>query len=196
MEFTRKNLKQIFESADIDVPKDVLGQLCDLHTSSTEEITDALKETKAKLSTAEQERDELKTKAPKDGAETVSKEEYEKIKTDFDNYKAEVENKETFGAKEHALRGILKARHISEKRHDAIVKASKSIIEKIELDENKKAKNEEEISQEVDDLWGMFAETTETRGANTANPPANSPTNEDLGKLSMADYISARQKQN
>ena len=41
--FDRKSLRKIFESAEIEVPKDVLGQICDLHTSSNEDLTENVK---------------------------------------------------------------------------------------------------------------------------------------------------------
>ena len=103
-EFTRKELKKIFEAAEIEVPKDVLGQICDLHTSSNEDLTDSVKSLKADLEKAEQERDEFKAKAPKDGEPTVLKAEYDKLQGDFENYKNEIKSKETRATKENALK--------------------------------------------------------------------------------------------
>ena len=53
-EFDRAALRKIFEGAEIEVPKDVLGQICDLHTSSMDGLPETIKELKGKLKVAGQ----------------------------------------------------------------------------------------------------------------------------------------------
>ena len=192
-DFDRKSLRKIFEDAEIEVPKDVLGQICNLHTTSNEDLTESVKTLKADLEKAERERDTYKAKAPKEGEETVSKEDYDKLKKEYDDYKADITAKTTRTEKENAFRELLKSAGVSEKRLNAIIKVSD--IDGLELDKDGKIKDAEKHTETIKTDWAEFIETTTTRGANTANPPAgNGGGDVDLGTLSMEDYIAARSK--
>ena len=192
-DFDRKLLRKIFEDAEIEVPKDVLGQICNLHTTSNEDLTESVKTLKADLEKAERERDTYKAKAPKEGEETVSKEDYDKLKKEYDDYKADITAKNTRTEKENAFRELLKSAGVSEKRLNAIIKVSD--IDGLELDKDGKIKDAEKHTETVKSEWADFIETTTTKGANTANPPAgNGGGDVDLGTLSMEDYIAARSK--
>jgi hypothetical protein len=170
-DFDRKSLRKIFEDAEIEVPKDVLGQICNLHTTSNEELTESVKTLKADLERAERERDDFKAKAPKEGVETVSKEEYDKLKKEYDDYKADIIAKTTRTEKENAYRELLKSVGVSEKRLNAVIKVSD--IDGLELDKDGKIKNAEKHTETIKSEWAEFIETTTTRGANTAKPPVN-----------------------
>lgn len=170
-EFTRKELKKIFEAAEIEVPKDVLGQICDLHTSSNEDLTESVKTLKNDLEKAEQERDEFKAKAPKDGEETVLKADYDKLQADFDDYKNDIKAKETRAAKETAVKELYKSIGISEKRLDSVLKVTN--IDEIELDKDGKIKDADSKKEAAKTEWADFIEKTSTRGTPTANPPTN-----------------------
>ena len=171
MEFDRAALRKIFEGAEIEVPKDVLGQICDLHTSSMDGLPETIKELKGKLKVAEQERDAAKAKAPADGEETISKAEYDKLKGEFDQYKTDVQAKETQAAKEKAYRDILKDAGLSEK---GIAKALKyAEWDKIELEADGKLKGANDHIKSVKEEWAEYVTTTTTTGAKTSTPPAN-----------------------
>lgn len=170
-ELDRAALRKIFEGAEIEVPKDVLGQICDLHTSSMDGMPDTIKELKSKLKATERERDEAKAKVPVDGEETVKKAEYDKLKGEFDKYKTDVQAKETQAAKEKAYRDILKDAGLSEK---GIAKAIKyAEWDKIELEADGKLKGAKDHIKSVKEEWAEYVTTTTTTGANTATPPAN-----------------------
>ena len=170
-EFDRAALRKIFEGAEIEVPKDVLGQICDLHTSSMDGMPDTIKELKTKLKAAERERDEAKAKVPADGEETISKAEYDKLKGEFDKYKTDVQAKETKVAKEAAYRAILKDANLSEKGIEKAVKYAD--WDKIELDADGKLKGANDHIKAVRDEWAEYVTTTTTTGAKTSTPPAN-----------------------
>ena len=192
-EFDRKSLRKIFADAEIEVPKDVLGQICSLHTDSLDGLNDTVKDLKTDLEKAERERDTYKAKAPKEGEETVSKEDYDKLKREYDDYKADITAKTTRTEKENAFRELLKSVGVSEKRLNAIIKVSD--IDGLELDKDGKIKDAEKHTENVKSEWADFIETTTTKGAKTANPPAgNGGGDVDLGTLSMEDYIAARSK--
>ena len=171
-EFDRAALRKIFEGAEIEVPKDVLGQICDLHTSSMDGLPETIKELKGKLKVAEQERDAAKAKVPVDGEETISKAEYDKLKGEFDQYKNDVQAKETKAAKEAAYRAILKDANLSEKGIEKAVKYAE--WDKIELDEDGKLKGANDHIKAVREEWAEYVTTTTTTGAKTSTPPANS----------------------
>ena len=172
-EFDRAALRKIFEGAEIEVPKDVLGQICDLHTSSMDGLPETIKELKGKLKVAEQERDAAKAKVPVDGEETISKAEYDKLKGEFDKYKTDVQAKETKAAKEAAYRAILKDANLSEKGIEKAVKYAE--WDKIELDAEGKLKGANDHIKAVRDEWAEYVTTTTTTGAKTSTPPANNP---------------------
>lgn len=171
--FDRKSLRKIFESAEIEVPKDVLGQICDLHTSSNEDLTENVKTLRADLEKAERERDEFKAKAPKDGVETVTKEEYDKLKAEYDDYKGEIQAKATKQAKEHAFREVLKAQNVANDWIDTIIQASSADIDGVELDKDGKISNTDKIADGVKTKWAKCIETTTVKGAKFENPPKN-----------------------
>ena len=170
-EFDRAALRKIFEGAEIEVPKDVLGQICDLHTSSMDGLPETIKELKGKLKVAEQERDAAKAKVPVDGEETISKAEYDKLKGEFDKYKNDVQAKETKAAKEAAYRAILKDANLSEKGIEKAIKYAE--WDKIELDEDGKLKGANDHIKAVREEWAEYVTTTTTTGAKTSTPPAN-----------------------
>ena len=171
-EFDRAALRKIFEGAEIEVPKDVLGQICDLHTSSMDGMPDAIKELKTKLKAAERERDEAKAKVPVDGEETVKKAEYDNLKGEFDKYKTDVQAKETKASKEAAYRAILKDANLSEKGIEKAVKYAD--WDKIELGEDGKLKGANDHIKAAREEWAEYVTTTTTTGAKTSTPPANS----------------------
>ena len=170
-EFDRKALRKIFEDAEIEVPKDVLGQICNLHTTSNEDLTESVKTLKADLEKAERERDTYKAKAPKEGVETVLKEDFDKLQKKYDDYKADITAKETKRTKEHAIREFYKGVGVSEKRIDSVMKVTN--LDDFELDKDGKIKDAEKQTEKAKAEWADFISTTTERGANTATPPTN-----------------------
>lgn len=144
------------------------------------EVVDGLKEERdnfkkdaEKLAGVEKELNKAKEKLAKNGeGETVSKEDYDKLKKEYDDYKADITAKTTRTEKENAFRELLKSVGVSEKRLNAIIKVSD--IDGLELDKDGKIKDADKHTETIKTEWAEFIETTTTRGANTANPPANS----------------------
>jgi hypothetical protein len=144
------------------------------------EVVDGLKEERdnfkkdaEKLADVEKELTKAKEKIAKNGdGETVSKEDYDRLKKEYDDYKADITAKTTRTEKENAFRELLKSVGVSEKRLNAIIKVSD--IDGLELEKDGKIKNADKHTETIKSEWAEFIETTTTRGANTANPPANS----------------------
>lgn len=170
MGFTRKFLSAMgIETEKVD-------EIINAHI----EVVDGLKEERdnfkkdaEKLANVEKELNKAKEKLAKNGdGETVSKEDYDKLKKEYDDYKADITAKNTRTEKENAFRELLKSAGVSEKRLNAIVKVSD--IDGLELDKDGKIKDAEKHTETIKSEWADFIETTTTKGANTANPPANS----------------------
>ena len=119
-----------------------------------------------KLSEVQKELDELKAKGD-DGW----KEKHDRLKAEFDQYKNDVQEKETKAAKEAAYRAILKDANLSEKGIEKAVKYAE--WDKIELDEGGKLKGANDHIKAVREEWAEYVTTTTTTGAKTSTPPAN-----------------------
>ena len=177
-EFTRKELRQIFADAELEVPKDVLTQLCDLHTSASDELTEALKTARTSLEKAEHERDAYKAKAPKEGEETVSKSDYDKVVNEFGEYKAGIEKKEAAAAKDKAARSYFESKSISGKNLDIAMRGCQKEIESLELD-GEKIKDAAALDALIAGDFASLVSTTTKTGAPTAKPPENNGTTKD-----------------
>lgn len=99
-------------------------------------------------------------------------EKYEKVKKDFDDYKAEVSTKETKAAKEKAVRAYYESKGITGKSLDIAIRGSGAEIDALELDGDK-IKDTSALDELVKGTFSGLVSTTETRGASTSNPPAN-----------------------
>lgn len=99
-------------------------------------------------------------------------EKYEKVKKDFDDYKAEVSTKETKAAKEKAVRSYYESKGITGKSLDIAIRGSGAEIDALELDGDK-IKDTSALDELVKGTFSGLVSTTETRGAQTSNPPAN-----------------------
>lgn len=170
------------------------------------EVVDGLKEERdnfkkdaEKLADVEKELTKAKEKLAKNGeGETVAKEDYDNLKKEYDDYKADITAKNTRTEKENAFRELLKSVGVSEKRFNAIIKVSD--IDGLELDKDGKIKDAEKHTENVKSEWADFIETTTTKGANTANPPANNgkgvKTKEEIYKMENGRYVlSASERQ-
>ena len=128
-----------------------------------------LREQADKLQAVQKELDELrKASDAKDGKDK----DYDQLKKEFDDYKAEVERKAVRAQKEAAYKEILKDAGIPEKHYAKILKYSD--VDGIELDKDGKAKNAKDLLKDIKEEWGDHVEKTDTKGAETTNPPANS----------------------
>ena len=189
MAFTRKFLSAM------GIEADKVDEIINAHI----EVVDGLKEERdnfkkdaEKLADVEKELTKAKEKLAKNGdGETVSKEDYDRLKKEYDDYKADITAKTTRTEKENAFRELLKSVGVSEKRLNAIIKVSD--IDGLELDKDGKIKNAEKHTETIKSEWAEFIETTTTRGANTATPPTNtggtSITKEDFAKMSYKDRL-------
>ena len=179
MSFTRKELKKIFTDADIEVPKDVLTQICDLHTSTNDDLVEEHKKEIEKLKG--------------DGEETVKKSEYDKINKELETLKESIATKETRQAKESALQKMYKALGVPDNMIKLAIKSSD--IDSVELDADGKIKDEAKLKEQAIADWGSVIEHKDEKGANTPNPPANPPAKKTKEEIMAIKDTSERQKE-
>lgn len=171
MALTRKFLSAL----GVDAEK--VDEIINAHTDTV----DALKEERDKykvdaeaLPAVKQELADLKEATEKAGASgNAYQVKYEALKEEFDKYKADVVAKETRANKENAYRALLKEAGISDKRIDAVMKVSGDAIDKLDLEDDGKAKNAKDLVESISKEWADFIVKESTKGANTGNPPAN-----------------------
>lgn len=145
---------------------DALKKQRDASDEKARELDDVVKnrdEIKAEL-------DALKEKAEKSG-DGVYKRQYEDLKKEYDEYKAGQKKKEILSKKTTAYKELLKEIGVSEKRIDSIIKVSQ--LDSIELDNDDKIKNSDELKKKLADEWSDFITTTQKQGADTHHPPFN-----------------------
>ena len=190
MAFTIKQIKAIL--SNYDIPTDNIDkaaeEICGRHTADLEAIKEERDTYKTDAAKLKQVEDELAKYKATDGEETVLKSDYDKIKKEYDDYKAGIDAEKTHSAKETAYRELLKAAGVSDKRISAVVKVTD--IDGIELDKDGKIKDADERTNNIKTEWADFIETTTTHGAKTANPP----TNGGKTKMTMADIYKKDEK--
>ena len=166
MSLTRKMLKAM------GIEDEKIEQIIDAHTEATDALKkdrDSYKADADKLSTVQRELDELKAKGD-DGW----KEKHDKLKGEFDQYKTDVQAKETHSKKVEAYRTILKDAGLSDKGIEKAIKYAE--WDKIELEADGKLKGASDHIKSVKEEWAEYVTTTTTTGAKTSNPPANNGT--------------------
>lgn len=99
-------------------------------------------------------------------------EKYEKVKKDFDDYKAEISTKEAKTAKESAVRAYYESKGITGKALDIAMRGSAQEIDAIEMDGDK-IKDSSALDNLVSGVFSGLVSHVEVQGANTSNPPAN-----------------------
>lgn len=137
-----------------------------------------------KLPGVQKELDDLKTA----NSDNPYKEKYEKEHKDFEDYKAEVTEKETKAKKVSAYKKLLKDAGVDEKRIDSILKVS--AVDDVDLDENGAIKESDKLTETVKKEWADFIVTEGTHGAETKTPPEGNGGSE--GKLSRAAQVAQK----
>ena len=177
MAFTRQTIRNLAKESGVELPKELEDALVTEHLNARNAYAE--EQVKAELE-----------KQPAAKAENVKdSEEYKALKTEFDNYKADVAAKETKAAKEAAYRAILKDANLSEKGIEKAIKYAE--WDKIELGEDGKLKGANDHIKAVREEWAEYVTTTTTTGAKTSNPPANNHaknyTTADIKNMSAAE---------
>ena len=160
MAFTRATIRNLAKESGVELPKELEDALVSEHLTAR----DAYAEEQVKAELAKQ--PEQKAVNVKDS------EEYKTLKKSFDDYKAEIANKQAKEAKEKAVRAFYESKGITGKNLEIAMRGSRAEIDGIELDGGK-IKDDSTLDALVKGDFSGLVATTTTKGATTANPPAN-----------------------
>ena len=123
-----------------------------------------------RLKDVQKELDDLKAQVEADNKAREGKD-YDALKQEYENYKAEVQEKAVKSAKEKAFRDLLSDMKVSDKGTNMILKYMG--VSGIELDEDGKLKDATALRKAVKEDWGDYIPTVETKGADTKQPPTD-----------------------
>lgn len=162
MALTRSFLK------GMNLTDEQVGAIIEAHTDTVDALKSQRDQYKAdaeKLVTVQKELDKMKEAAENGG-------DYDKLKKEFEDYKADVQKKETIAAKKAALTELAKDAGLSDA---GIAKAIKyADWDSIELEDDGKVKDSKTQIKSLKEEWAEYVQTSQTKGASTANPPAGS----------------------
>ena len=164
MALTRKSLKAM------GLTDEQVDSIVEMHTETVDGLKDKLKTAEEKatqLDGVQKELDELKAKGGDD-----YKAKYEAEKKAFADYKADQTAKETKAAKEKAVRAYFEGKNITGGNLNIAMRGAKDEINGLELDAYGKIKDTSALDALVGGEYAALVVTTQTRGANTATPPA------------------------
>ena len=184
MALTRKLLK------GMGLTDEQVDTIIEAHTDTVDGLKADVSKYKTdaeKLTDVQKELDDLKAKGD-DGW----KEKHDKLKGEFDKYKGDIEAKETKAKVNNAVRSYLESKSITGDNLDLAMMACESIIASAELD-GEKLKDTTALDTLVGSKFKRLVTHTTTKGANTANPPANNGnsgvTKADFQKMSYKDRL-------
>ena len=173
MALTKAQVRDILSAAGVtsENMSDAVDKIIDGHVTSVNALREDIAKYKAdaeKLPTVQKELDDMKA-----NTNDSWKEKHDKLKDEFDKYKGDIEAKETKAKVNNAVRSYLESKSITGDNLDLAMMACESIIASAELD-GEKLKDTTALDTLVDSKFKRLVTHTTTKGANTANPPANS----------------------
>lgn len=182
MALTRKYLK------GLGLTEEQVDSIIESHT----EVTDALKAQITELQGKADKADGIQKEL--DGLKNGKdwKAEHDKLKKDFDDYKASVNAKETEAAKREAVREAAKKANLSEAGISKAVKYWD--LSTVELDGEGKAKDADKLAESIKSEWGEFVATTQTRGAAVDTPPRTGKATRSKEEINAIKDTAERQK--
>lgn len=113
---------------------------------------------------------------------------YNKIKDDFETYKADTEARARLADVKAAYRRMLRDEGIADKYLDTVIRATS--FDGMKLDADGKLEKSDELKTAIGKDWADFKATTKTEGAKVDNPPAGSANgaNPRAAELAKARY--------
>ena len=182
MALTRKLLK------GMGLTDEQVDTIIEAHTDTVDGLKADVSKYKAdaeKLPDVQKELDGLK--AAGDGG---YKEKYEKEHSAFEAFKTDITAKESKAAKEKAVRAYFESKNITGANLDLAMRGCGEEMAALELD-GEQIKDTKSLDALVDGTYKGLVSTTQTKGANPANPPANPPaknyTTADIKNMSAAE---------
>ena len=164
MALTRRFLK------GMGLTEEQVDTIIEAHTEVTDGLKEQIKQYKAdadKLEGVQKELDDLKSAG--DGG---YKSKYESEKKAHDELKASVAKEKAYASKESAYRELLKAAGVKDKFIDTIVRAERSTIEGLNIEDGK-VEGSDTLTEAAKKNWEDFIVTQQVVNTKVENPPAN-----------------------
>lgn len=142
-----------------------VSAIIDAHSETVDALKqqrDSYKADAEKLSSVQQELDALKS--GKDW-----KAEHDTLKQAFDDYKAEIANKEKLASVKAAFRKLLESEKICSEDAELIMAATK--FDDMKLADDGKLNDAEALSADIRQRYARYIPTVESKGKEPANPP-------------------------
>lgn len=189
MALTRKLLK------GMGLTDEQVDTIIEAHTDTVDGLKADVARYKAdaeKLPDIQKQLDDLKA-----AGDNGYQEKYEKEHKAFEDFKANVTAKESKAAKEKAVRAYFESKNITGANLDIAMRGCGEEMAALELDGDK-IKDTKALDTLVDGTYKGLVSTTQTKGANPANPPANtggsSVTAEAFKKMGYADRLKLKKE--
>lgn len=160
MAFTRATIRNLAKESGVELPKELEDALVSEHLTARNAYAE------------EQVKAELEKQPTEKAVNVKDSEEYKTLEKSFNDYKAEIANKQAKEAKEKAVRAFYESKGITGKNLEIAMRGSRAEIDGIELDGDK-IKDASALDALVKGDFSGLVATTSTKGANTASPPAN-----------------------
>lgn len=140
----------------------------DKYKGQVDELTEKGKKDAEAVANAQKELSDLQKQVEADAKNREGKD-YDKLKEEYENYKAEQEAKAVRSAKETALKELLSDMKMSDKGEKQVLKWMG--VDGFELDESGKIKDASALRKSIKEDWGDYIQTEGAKGAETATPP-------------------------
>lgn len=164
MALTRKFLSAL------GIEQEKIDEIITAHTETVDalkEQRDQYKDDADKVPALTKEVEELREKVEATKTDEWQ-EKYETLKTEYDNYKEQIKTEDVKRQKAEAVKKVLNEIGVSEKTIDSILNVTD--YDAIELEEDN-IKDVDKFKEEMSKKWEGFIVKTETKGADTKNPP-------------------------
>lgn len=195
MALSKEFVREVFSGAGADPTKtaEAVEKVVSGHVASIDALREEINDLKSKLKEAQTESgkaqevkkkyDDLCKQVEADNKAREGKD-YDALKKEFDDYKADIQAKAVKSAKEKAFRDLLTDMKVSDKGVSLILKYQG--VNGIELDEDGKLKDAPALRKAVKEDWSDYISTVETKGADTKTPPGS---DSGAGKMTKADIM-------
>lgn len=168
MALSRKSLKAM------GLTEEQVDSIVEMHTETVDSLKERAKAAEEKAEQLEAVQKELDTLKAKSGDDYKSK--YEKVKKDFDDYKAEQTAKEAKAVKDKAVRAYFEGKKITGNNLAIAMRGAKDEIEALKVDENGKIVDTKTLDDLVSGEFAGLVVNTENKGADTGKPPFSEKT--------------------
>lgn len=168
MALTRSMLK------GMNLTEEQVSAIIDAHSETVESLKkqrDEYKESAEKLPDVQKQLDEYKNGKDWQSELSAKQSEYDTLKKSFDDYKAEIVNKETLSAKKTQYRKLLDSLKINEEDAELIVAGTD--FGALNLDSDGKLSDVDGLTNAVKERYKRYVPIVSVQGDNPANPPRN-----------------------